>query len=533
MERLVNLRLTEKLNAKGLSREAAYLKNSRTVSCMCACILLAVVSLGCGSGNFTPPLTAVTATAHPLVAQYSIRHFHPGLTAWVEFGTDTTYGRQTSVMTNSVSTPGGQVLNILVAGMKPQTTYHMRAHIDGPLGSWVDQDHTFTTGALPSTTGTGSALQLPTISVSTPTPGLAPAPGVELLSLTAPANPNILQAIVTDLQGSIIWYYALGASPIKLLSNGHFILNLGADLREVDLAGTTIRDVSVSQANQSLQASGYPFSISAFHHDVLVLPNGHWITLGGVSKPYNDLPGYPGTTNVLGDVIVDIDQNGNVVWTWTTFDYLDVNRHLQGLPDWTHSNALVYAPDGDLLLSMRNQSWILKIDYSNGAGTGNVLWTLGEDGDVTLTGGDPSQWFYGQHNPSILSTNGSVISLAVFDDGNLRIDSDGVACGSTTSAPACYTRATIFQVDQGTNIASPSWDYLPGFYTFWGGSIGLLSNGDVEFASSDPFNAPSSPIIEVTQTNTPQIVWQMNITGEYAYRGSRIPSLYPGVTWQQ
>jgi hypothetical protein len=28
-------------------------------------------------------------------------------------------------------------------------------------------------------------------------------------------------------------------------------------------------------------------------------------------------------------------------------------------------------------------------------------------------------------------------------------------------------------------------------------------------------------------------VWQMNITGQLAYRGFRIPSLYPGVVWTQ
>jgi hypothetical protein len=50
---------------------------------------------------------------------------------------------------------------------------------------------------------------------------------------------------------------------------------------------------------------------------------------------------------------------------------------------------------------------------------------------------------------------------------------------------------------------------------------------------SEPFNSTESEIIEVTQTGSPQTVWQMNITGENAYRGYRIPSLYPGVTWQQ
>ena len=52
---------------------------------------------------------------------------------------------------------------------------------------------------------------------------------------------------------------------------------------------------------------------------------------------------------------------------------------------------------------------------------------------------------------------------------------------------------------------------------------------------SEPFpdTAAASLIMEVTQSSNPQVVWQMVVTGENAYRGSRIPSLYPGVTWQQ
>src|ERR1700756_1765290 len=102
----------------------------RGALCASAVLFVTVASLGCGSPNTTPsPLGSITPTANPLVAQYTIAHFHSGLTGWVEFGTDTTYGRQTSPVTNSVTTPPGKPVNILVAGMKPQTTYHMRAHV--------------------------------------------------------------------------------------------------------------------------------------------------------------------------------------------------------------------------------------------------------------------------------------------------------------------------------------------------------------------------------------------------------------------
>jgi arylsulfate sulfotransferase len=238
---------------------------------------------------------------------------------------------------------------------------------------------------------------------------------------------------------------------------------------------------------------------------------------------------------VQGDVLLDVDPTGNVVWAWSAFDHLDINRALFGLPDWTHSNALVYTADSNLLLSMRNQSWILKIDYENGAGSGNILWRLGEDGDFTLLGGDPTQWFYAQHYPSILNVNGSQTTMAIYDDGDLRIASDGTPCEPPIPPVTnCYTRATIFQIDEGTMLASLQWAYSPGFFSYYGGSIDVLSNGDVEFNSSAAFGfTDSSEVMEVTQTDSPQVVWQMVVTGAEAYRGFRIPSLYPGVTWQQ
>jgi len=517
------------------------LKNWRFVLCLFLGLIITLASLACGSGGSTPPLTVVSATSNPLVAQYTIRHFHPGLTAWVEFGPDANYGRQTSIMTDSVTVPDGQALNILVAGMKPQTKYHMRAHVDWAGGSWVDQDQTFTTGALPKVSaGTTTPLTLPGINVSLPTPGLSPSTGVELFNLVEPGNTNMLRAFVTDLQGNVIWYYDPGPQngdpvPMKPLQNGHFILNVGP-LLEIDLAGNIVREISYQQVNQSLQANGYSFSIVGFHHDILPLENGHWIALCNTTKDFTDLPDFPGVTHVLGDALVDIDPTGNVVWAWSGFDHLDINRQPLGLApfnggaDWTHANAIDSSADGNLFLSMRNQSWVLKIDYQNGAGTGDILWHLGYEGDFPLSPGLSNDWFFAQHYPVVLSDDGSLTTFAIWDNGDNRVYPDGSICGTTTP---CYSRATIFQVDQTTKQATLLWQDLPGFYCFWGGSIGTLSNGNVEFDMTIPLGEATSQIMEVTQTGSPQTVWQLNLDGENAYRGYRIPSLYPGVTWQQ
>ena len=500
----------------------------------CVAIMLTLAAFGCGSGSVTPPPTgSVASTAHPLVAQYNISHFDSALSAWVEFGTDTNYGRRTAAVTSSSIGVAIQKLNVLVAGMRPQTTYHMRAHATWLGGSWIDEDHTFTTGAVPT------SIQLPTLAVTRPTPNVSPATGVELISGTN----STAAGVVSDLQGNVIWYCPGSAEPLKPIPNGHFMIVTVTDLKEVDLACNVVRDVSYTQVNQSLQSNGYSFTIpaplgiaggGAFHHDVLVLPNGHWIALSQIAKDYNDLPGYPGTTQVVTDALEDIDPSGNVVWAWSAFDHLNVTRYPYfGLPDLTHSNALVQTADGNLLVSMRAQSWIIKIDYANGTGSGNILWRLGEGGDFTLLSGDSSDWFYSQHYPNVLSVNGSQTTMAVYDDGNARVAPDGSSCPNNPPAPTCYSRAVIFQIDESTYLASVQWQYLPGFFSFWGGSIDTLSNNDVEFDSSSPSNFSGSTILEVTQTDSPQVVWQMNITGTGAYRGFRIPSLYPGVTWQQ
>ena len=489
-----------------------------------ACILPLLAAFGCGSNGSSQLIpTSVGATANPLVAQYNVQPFQKNVTAWVEFGTDTNYGRLTS--TSPPTADFGQTMGILVAGMKPSTTYHMRAHAQAEDGeTWVDQDRTFTTAAIPSSAGI-----LPGIVASQPTPGLVPQSGVEVFNLVG--TDKMLTALVTDLDGNIIWYYNPGngasPTPMKLMQNGHFLMNVG-DLREVDLGGNIIRSVTTDEVNQSLQAQGYSFTISVFHHDVIVLPNGHWITLANTSKQFTDLPGYPGVTNVLGDALIDIDLNGNVAWAWSGFDHLDVNRHLMGLPDWTHSNAIIYAPDGNLFLSMRHQSWVLKIDYADGAGTGDILWKLGNEGDFTLTGGDVSDWFYAQHYPNLEATSGSQLTYSVMDNGDLREDSNNVACTTT-----CYTRATVFQVDTDSKTATLSWQYLPGLYSYWGGSIGLLDNGDMEFDLTTVATTPASRVMELTYPGTPETVWQLDLTGENAYRAFRIPSLYPGVSWKK
>ncbi len=476
----------------------------------------------------------VSTTNNPLVASYSIVVADGGKVK-IEFGPDTSYGRNTWTQP---APSGGGLVTILVAGMRASSTYHMRADIELPGGAQMqDVDHTFQTGPLP-------AGRIPQITVNTPGT-LTPNPGVELLMLpNVQTTTNPLEALVTDLQGNVIWYYDLNPAgteshfpyPIKLMPNGHMLVNVSNPgvLREIDLAGDTIRELTLAELNTRLASAGYNLSVSQIHHDFALLPSGHIILLTEHDEFLTDLPGYPGTTGVQGDTLIDLDQNWNPVWIWDTFDHLDVNRHPRGLPDWTHGNAVFYSvDDGNLLYSSRHQSWIIKIDYEDGKGNGGILWKFGYQGDFTLDSGAPAAWQYGQHNIQILSANTTgIFTLGAFDNGFIRVlDDSGSLCG-TTGEPDCYSRVPFFEVNDATHTARVTWEDSNLAYSSALGSFELLANGDVEFDEgflfANPFN---SQVREVTQEVSPQTVWELDVSGQAGYRISRIPSLYPGVQW--
>ena len=327
----------------------------------------------------------VTATTNPQVAMYTLTP-PTGLNVFIQFGTDTSYKLKTWTQPG----PATGSLSFFVAGMLASTDYHMRAVVQAADGSVAnDLDHPFTTSAL---TANGPAMTVTT------TPGKTPQPGIEMLDLIT-GTAGIAGLAAVDLSGNVIWTYSgLGTGKtlqgVHLLPNGDFIVGGSPDfVREIDLAGNTIRQETTAQLNAALTTAGIAITSRNFHHDVIQLPNGRWIALvqlGKLCSAILNCPA-PATTTILGDALVELipqsDGTFHLGWVWNTFDHLDITRALQGYPDWTHSNAILYTDDGNLLLSIRHQSWIIKIHYADGAGDGAILWRLGNQGDFTLMGG--------------------------------------------------------------------------------------------------------------------------------------------------
>jgi arylsulfate sulfotransferase len=514
---------------------------------------------------------AFTATNNVQVAQYTVTPPSPANVS-VQFGPTVAYGLNTW----SVPTPQtlGSSVSLYVAGMKQSSPYHMSGVIQFNDGSVFNgPDFTFTTGALPAGT-------VPNITATT-TAGMTPQPGVEVLDLLqlVPTTPALLEVAVADLSGNIIWAYSPGASvpsgttpqPVKLLPNGHFLIDFvtansvgeaqNSVLQEVDLGSNVIWQMTAAQLNTALAAAPASctecnVTILSLHHDIAILPNGHLVVLADTNQVVS------GAT-VYGDVVIDLGDMENVgggnpnhvpqpAWAWNEFNHLDINRRPYSYPDWTHTNAVLYSKDdGNLIISIRHQNWLVKIDYNNGAGMGDILWKLGavlstdttpeDTANFTLLKADgtpdttATDWFFAQHGPSFTTTNTTgQFGLVLFDNGDDRgvVDVAGGTCG-VTGQPACYSTVPLFTINETAMTATLAFNPTTPNYSYFGGNAEVLANGNVEYDECNDTSPASEDGVafEVTQTGSPQTVWSLAVTGQDIYRAMRMPSLYPGVQW--
>ena len=375
----------------------------------------------------------------------------------------------------------------------------------------------------------------------------------------------------------------------------------GQFLRQVDLAGNILRETNIGAIQQELLAKGSvdggPCSAisipppvgaactGAFHHDAIqTLPNGYTAAIMDVEKIFP--PGTQGDTSglpvdIIGDMIVVLNANWQVAWYWDVFDpasggngyaELPVSRtaplgetcgsNSPGCPpvyllspgniatlahDWLHANALYYWPapqdgnttGGDILWSSRHQDFVFKIDYKDGAGTGNILWRMGPtldgaSGDFTFHNiySDPWPWFSHQHEVGM--ENGGAGPMTLFDNGDVRVSAAPLGLGGKCSPHDCDSRGMALTVDESTMTVTPVVSFDLGGYSSAMGSAQLLANGNYFFENPVVFvlslNNTVSYSMEIAPTPAaPQVGPAdvlMDLQGTQHYRGWQMPNLY-------
>jgi hypothetical protein len=413
----------------------------------------------------------VTGTSHPLVALYTFE-IPEGREGNVSY---TCESCPDTIAARTFNTPlqagTGTETGVLLPGLRPDSTYTIQHIIhNGALIDEYGPELTYSTGSIP--------ISIPTVEVIVPPIN----PGVNALLAVSVINGI---SLIVDEAATPVWYMPTGDDIFRPTGDGWTAISSTHEMKIVDYTGQARRSINLNALNSQLTARGFPNTL-VVHHEVRPLPQHRFAVFGLYERLLTNQQG-PGAVDVVGDTVIVVDDQMRVVWTWDSFDHLDVTRpailgdvipdgflgiHLQlasQANDWTHMNSIDYDPkDGNLLLSIRHQAWVVKVAYENGAGDGHIIWRLGEGGDYTIKSDDPSPWFSYQHDANVLPDG----RIAVYDNGNVRVGKDG---GNS--------RGQVYILDEKSRTATLEINIDLGMYSSFLGSAALTPDGSLHFNS--------------------------------------------------
>ncbi len=469
----------------------------------------------------------------------------------------------------------GRQHHIPVLGMRPNRQYSIRVRLSSLDGTKTDTSHElqFTTDPLPDS--------FPPLQTTLSNPAEME-PGITLFAVNLwQESVSMLDygyIIALDELGEVVWYCKTDdrIADMRVLSNGHLLYQHGSYryAYEIDLLGRDIRSWYGSNLTQSPNDEAIAVAVDTMHHDLLELPNGHFMTLSTEIEKFDeyptsefdpDAPWEP--AHVVCDQIVEFDpETGEIIDQLHLVELLDRKRFgymaLGGFwkdkyndrigavtRDWCHANALIYLPDERaVIVSFRHLDCLMKIDWE----TKKIRWILGDpDGwgeawhKYLLQPQGNLQWSYHHHAPQITPRG----TIMLYDNGNFRARPfDEVTVATENSSRVVEYRVdeanmTVEQVyafqGYGTErFYSPFYceaDWLPQTQ-----NILVTDGGHIELEDGTPSDEVPSErqwarIFEVVREQPPRKVFEVLCASELGsrygwsiYRANRRPNLYDG-----
>ena len=320
-----------------------------------------------------------------------------------------------------------------------------------------------------------------------------------------------------DLTGADGWFIGVnreGNFPLNLkfddpaqdscaLANGNIMFSLtGAGLiLEVARSGEAVRQwhIAGKWQDKTPPAGSIEIDVPLTHHRINMFANGNLLLMTAEVREIADWPmrdddpdAPRGTARVVGDIILEVSPEGDILNRWAMLDILDPHRlsyggcsaywHQRGIPDsndWCHANAVFHdASDDTIMVSLRTQDCIVKFSRE----TGHIKWILGDPGnwrapwsDKLLTPVGDLAWQYHQHDCSVTPTG----TILCFDNGNNR------AMPFDTKMPdsESYSRIVEFAVDDSAMEVRQVWSYGDGageklYGCYQGGAYRLPQTGN-------------------------------------------------------
>jgi hypothetical protein len=182
------------------------------------------------------------------------------------------------------------------------------------------------------------------------------------------------------------------------------------------------------------------------HHDGRLLRNGNVLLLCSAELPAHVAKrvkgGLAGTEHdgdkINGDYLLERTTDGKTVWEWRAWEHMEPEDYPITSPsdarsEWTHGNGIAELPDGNILLSFRNISTVVRINRQSGS----IEWKLG------------APPLSGQHAPTPLP-NGNIL---LFDNGPFRADT-GAQPFSRALEINPNTKQIVWKYQDGTGPGS-------------------------------------------------------------------------------
>ena len=288
--------------------------------------------------------------------------------------------------------------------------------------------------------------------------------------------------VAFDQHAEVVWWYESDSrtAGIERLHNGNILMHrTDFSAVEIDMLGFVKNQYYAEQRPypKPENPDAVPIhGIQTLHHQPHQMPNGDFLSFSANAYPIenyisseNDPLAPRKDAMVMADTVMQFTPEGEVVWRWNTMDYLDPFRigydtfwaywWVRGFDqhvDWTHANGVSYdASDDSVLISLRNQSAVLKIDRS----TGDIKWILGRHDNwppslesklLTPAGPGPFMWQAYQHNPRVTS-KGTVI---LFDN---RAHGGAMPFEERPPAYKGFSRGVEYLVDESAMTVRQVW----------------------------------------------------------------------------
>lgn len=258
-------------------------------------------------------------------------------------------------------------------------------------------------------------VQAPVLTVTTP--DRDPAAG-DIFTTTS-SGPGRYGPLIYTPAGQLVWFDQLsggltaedlGVQSYDGQSDLTFwqgkVLTLGFGQGEDVVMNSGYQTVATVKGGNGLQADLHDFQLAANDVAYVTAYNPIHCDLASAQGPSNGV--------ILDAVIEEIDiKTGLVRWEWHSIDHVHATDSETSPPtntpwDWFHLNSIDPQSNGDIFISARN-TWA---GYQIGAGTGQILWTLGGLHSSFQMGAGTKTWW--QHDGRILPDG----DVTFFDDGS-------------------------------------------------------------------------------------------------------------------